>query len=201
MAEKVRIDESIVKDEVGTIDWEDTKVEVRRFLPMADAMGYINDVVAGCLSEDNEYYPEALDFMRRRELVNRYTNFSLPEDTAAEYKILYGTDLYDMIYEMIECDQLDVLWTAINTRIDMIKNDKRLAVERQLADLYAAMKSLSDILSETVGDVTGEQITDFIKALANNQFSEEKVVSAIFDEKERRSATLSGLKEIKENIN
>lgn len=185
MAEKVKIDESIVKNEVGTIDWEDTKVEIKRFLPMADAMGYINDVVAGCLADNGEYYPEALDFMRRRELINRYTNFSLPEDTAAEYRILYGTELYDMVYEMIECDQLDVLWTAINTRIDMIKNDKRSAIERQLADMYAAMKSLSDVLSETVGEVNGEQISDFIKVLSNNQMDEKKVVSALLDEKRK----------------
>lgn len=191
MAEKIAIDESIVKDEIKTFEWEDKTVEVKRFLPAEDAMGYINDVVAGCLDENGEYFPEALDFMRRREFIRRYTNIELPEDTMAEYKILYGTELYDDVYEMVEWDQIDVLWTAVNERIGMIKNDRRAAVEKQMADMYAMMKSLSDILGETVGDVTGEQITEFMKTLANNQVDEGKIVSALLDEKKKREINVN----------
>ncbi len=186
MTEKIAVDESIVKDEVRTFDWEDKKVEVKRFLPTEDAMGYINDVVAGCLDENGNYFPEAIDFMRRREFIRRYTNIELPDDIMATYKILYGTELYDMVYEMVELDQLDVLWTAINDRVNMIKYDRRAAVEKQMTDMYAMMKNLFDALSETVGGVDSEQITELIKAIANNQVDEGKIVSALLDEKKKR---------------
>ena len=190
MAERIYIDEDFVEEKVQTLEWGDLKLEVKYNLPIADAMGFVDDVVASCF-QDGEYYPEALDIARRRETVLRYANVTLPEDIASLYKILYFTDLYNQIYELVDWDQLDTLWTDINVRIDMIRNDRRAAVEKQMADMYAMMKSLSDVLGETVGDVTGEQVTEFMKALANNQIDEGKIVSALLDEKKKKEVKVS----------
>ena len=47
------------------------------------------------------------------------------------------------------------------------------------------MKNLLDILGDTVGDVTSEQITEFMKTLAGGQINENKIVSALLDEKRK----------------
>ena len=191
MTEKIIVDESIVKDEIRTFDWEDKTIEVKRFLPFDDAIAYVNSVVSGCLDEDNNYMPEALDFVRRYEFINFYTNISLPKNTSAMYKILYGTELYNDVCELVDLDQVDVLWSAINDRINMFKYDRRSIVEKQMADLYTMMKSLSDVLSDTVGDVTGEQITEFMKTLANGQVDEKKIVTALLGEKKKREESVN----------
>ena len=183
MAEKVAINESIVENDIRTFEWNGYTIEVKRFLPVEDAMGYIDDVVAECIDENGDYYPAVLDFQRRRELIRRYTNIEMPEDIAAEYKILYGTNLCDAVYEVIDPDQLDTLWSAINEHINLIKYDRRSAAEKQMADIYAMMKSLANVLNDTVGEVNGEQISDFLKALANNQIDEKKIAAAVLAER------------------
>ncbi len=190
MAEKVAINESIVENDVRTFEWNGYTIEVKRFLPVEDAMGYIDDVVAGCIDENGDYYPAVLDFERRRELIRRYTNIEMPEDIAAEYKILYGTNLCDAVYEVIDPDQLDTLWSAINEHINLIKYDRRSAAEKQMADIYAMMKSLANVLNETVGEVDGEQFEDFIKVLSNANIDENKIVSALLDERKKRDHKL-----------
>ncbi len=188
MASKVIIDTSFVNNEVIKFKWHNIDIDVKRSLPMEDAMGYINDVVAGCLDENGSYYPEAIDFMRRREFIRRYTNIELPNNTSDEYRILYGTDLYDSILDVVDGDQADSLWWAISDRINMIKNDRRDAVEKEMAELYSVIKNLTDVLQATVGDVNSEQISDFLKIVAKNDIDEKSIVSALLDEKNKRAA-------------
>lgn len=192
MAEKVIIDDSIVANEVNTFNWSDIAIDVKRFLSAKDAMGFINDIIDGCVDENGNYFPEVLDFVRRKAFICYYTNIELPEETMAEYKILYGTELYNKVYEQVDLDQLDVLWSAVNERINMIKNDRMMAVEKRMAEIYAMMGNLTDILNKTVGEVTGEQISDFIKTLANSTVDESKIVSALLDEKEKRKEAQYG---------
>lgn len=191
MAERILIDESYVKDEAKKLEWNGLEIEVKTCLDAANAMGFVDNVVASCFTEDGEYFPEALDIAGRRETVLRYANVDLPEDPVSLYKVLYCTDLYGAIRALVDWDQLDTLWESIGTRIEMIRNDRRAAVEKQMADMYAMMKNLSDALSETVGDVNGEQIADFLKAIANNQIDEGKVVSALLDEKKNREVNVN----------
>ena len=191
MAERIYIDESYIKDETKKLEWEGLEIEIKPNLDAVDAMGFVNDVVAACFTEDGEYFPEALDIAERRETVLRYANISLPEDPVSLYKVLYCTDLYNAISELVDWDQLNTLWGNVDTRIEMIRNDRRAAVEKQMTDMYAMMKSLSDVLNETVGDVNGEQITEFIKTLANNQVDEGKIVSALLDEKKKREVNVN----------
>ena len=179
MAERIYIDESYVKGETQKFEWNGLEIEVKTCLEAADAMGFVND------------FPEALDIAERRETVLRYANIDLPEDPVSLYKVLYCTDLYSVISELVDWDQLNTLWGNVDTRIEMIRNDRRAAVEKQMTDMYAMMKSLSDVLNETVGDVNGEQITEFIKTLVNNQVDEGKIVSALLDEKKKREVNVN----------
>lgn len=188
MADKVLVNESDTMYTMRTFEWNDQTVEVRQFLPFKEALAFVNDVVDGCFDESGTFIPEALDFLKRYELIKQYTNITMPNDTATIYAILYGTELYDDILEFVNLDQLDALHVTISKRIEMITNDQKEKLESKISELYSTLSNFANTIQEVFGDTTGEQFAEFISAIANGDVNAEKIVSSLLKAKREEIA-------------
>ena len=179
MTDKELVNKSDVMYETRTFEWDNQTIEVKKFLPIGEAMGFVSNVVDGCFDDNGTFIPEALDFLKRYELVKRYTNIAMPNDTTDTYAILYGTELYNDIFGMVNLDQANALYVAIDKRIELLTNDKTREIENKINELYSTLSNFVNTIRSVFDDVTGEQLADFINAVANGEINEEKIASSV----------------------
>lgn len=101
-----------------TLIWHGITVSVLTLLPLDDVPKFVRAVIDGCYSKTTQsFVPELKDFIFRMNVVSRYACVDLPTDLDELYTILYNTDLYDKLIEVINAGQLKALDEAVNTYI------------------------------------------------------------------------------------
>lgn len=94
-------------------------LSVKKQLDLKDAMGFVTDIVSSCTDDETaEYTPEAFEFAMRMCTVRRYAGVEFPKDISKSYRALYGSDLFDKVYDAIDVPQHESLILAAYRRID-----------------------------------------------------------------------------------
>lgn len=101
------------------IRWHGLSITVRQMIPFKEVSQLINSVMSNCIIEDGGIFvPEAMDFAMRVNVILRYTNVELPSDIEEQYRIVYGSGLYEEIEAVINQSQIraikDTLAICIN---------------------------------------------------------------------------------------
>ena len=97
-----------------TISWHGNNVVVRQFLPLAEYMQMINDIMNDCRGGNDIFAPELLDFAIKTNVITYYAFVNLPEDPNMLFEIVYGTDLYDTICKYANKSQVDSVYKYIS---------------------------------------------------------------------------------------
>lgn len=119
-------------------------VQIKPLLSLEEVIAFVNSVVNTCISE-YEYFPEAVEYLIKSNVLSRYANFKIPKDTKEEYKLVSGFPelLYNKIKGHIDEEQLAELSCAIYDRIEFEKSK-------------IASRSKLDELFETIVEVVGK---------------------------------------------
>lgn len=115
----------VIKTDVKLVEecFKDVTLQVRRTLPLDDAMKFVNDISATCIDEEEAaYMPELFDFAVRMFILKYYANVDLTKDVKKAYQILYSTTLFEQVYANINTVQSTNLLIAAEKRIDHWKN-------------------------------------------------------------------------------
>lgn len=97
-----------------TMMWHGRAVKVKKTLTLSEYIDFIYSALDACLNkETNTYRLEILDFVFRVNVVTRYAKAELPEDLEDQYRVLYETDLYNVIMTYINADQVDSLYRTV----------------------------------------------------------------------------------------
>lgn len=104
-----------VVPENKTIQWRGRTITVRPFLLLKETSEFVNGVMAVCFDEERGIiYPEFLDFAFRLNLIRRFSDVELPHDADVQYRLLYMTDLYDIVSEEVNAHQIEALKRAVD---------------------------------------------------------------------------------------
>lgn len=188
-------------NEIGTdITWCGRKVAVRRFLPFADMMSFVDGVVSGCFAKsDNRYLPEARDLFFRCSIVGFYTNIVLPDPIEEKNQILYGTNIIDMILQNIDMGQFRAIMDGIDKKIDHLVNTDMKRIEEEAQRAVKEITDLCEALKETFSDIGGEEMSAFMEAVTKMNFDEKALIeaAAAIERQKRDTAQRDGLKVVK----
>ncbi len=102
--------------EYKTIIWRGLNIVVRNMIKIEETLDMVNSIMEACTSNKDgviSCYPELLDFAVRTNVILRYSNVHLPADTREQYRILYGTDLYDAVSKEVNVAQLRSVTDAV----------------------------------------------------------------------------------------
>lgn len=108
-------------DTYKTIVWRGLNIVVRNMIKIEETLDMVNSIMEACTSNKDgviNCYPELMDFAVRANVVLRYSNVHLPADTREQYKILYGTDLYDVIRENTNKPQIASIENAVTVCLE-----------------------------------------------------------------------------------
>lgn len=128
-------------------------LNVRKFLPMNEAMGFVKDVVESCVDMNKaEYTPEAYDLALRGFTIARYAGIKFGKsDTSKVFRLVYETDIYEAVADVIDAEQYASLLNAIEERIEynrgmLISTAAKKAMEllNQLTEFAGAASTMTE---------------------------------------------------------
>ena len=148
--------------DVKIVDFNDNKIEVLQYLPVADKYDLVSIVLQEA-KEDALYSPVRIDMLFHLFLVFSYTNITFTEKQKEDLPKLYDTllscGLLDKIIEVIPQEEYDMLMDYIDEYINQDMNYNTTAA--------ALLKTALAEIPKHVGEIT--QIMDNFDA---NKFIE-----------------------------
>lgn len=174
--------EQVMKDTYthsSTVDWNGVEITIINTLPMKEMLTFVDNVVKSCFTQDTlTYIPEVKDFAIKSNLVEMYTNVSLPSNLATRYDLIYRTDLVETILKSINIAQYSEMFAAIEDKIANIAQANIEATHRQMNELYAAFDNMQKQIAEMFAGIGADDMTKLVSALANSALDERKLVDA-----------------------
>lgn len=170
-----KVNETLIDD--VDVQWNGLDIHIKKRLGVAEMLDFINTVVAWCVDEDTgEYRPEWKLFSYDSELVEKYTNLTLPKDLEKRYRILLCNDLINTIIRNVDSVQLETIYYAIEDRIRYILRSTSSTVYKQMSDVVDAFSQMKDVANEMFTNENAATLTKFMETVNNVETANDKAV-------------------------
>lgn len=148
--------------------FKDITLQVRRTLPLEDAMNFVRDIVATCIDDEQaEFLPELFDFAVRMYVVMYYANVDLSKDAKKAYRILYDTDLFEQVYAHVNTAQSSNLILSAEKRIEHWKNILSSSVAGKVTEMMHKMEDVVASSAEMAETIDSEDFKAAVMRLAD----------------------------------
>lgn len=144
--------------------FKDVTIQVRRTLPLEDAVVFVKNIVATCVDDEQaEFMPELFDFAVRMYVVLYYANVDLTKDVKKAYRILYDTTLFEQVSSHVNSEQISNLILAAKQRLEHWKNILSSSVAEKVSEMMHKMEEVMAGSEEMMETIEGD---DFKAAVA-----------------------------------
>lgn len=89
------------------VNWHGVIIKVKYMLDMDEEHMLIQSIMNCCMTNDGNFVPELLDISIRANIVKTYSSVELPEDINDQHKLLYYSDLFDVIINNVNKNQIE----------------------------------------------------------------------------------------------
>lgn len=89
------------------VNWHGVIIKVKYMLDMDEEHKLIQSIMNCCITDDGNFVPELLDMSIRANIVKAYSSSELPEDINDQHKLLYYSDLFDVIINNVNKNQIE----------------------------------------------------------------------------------------------
>lgn len=180
--------------------FKDVMIYVKHTLSLEEAMGFVNNIVATCIDdEEGDYSPELFEFAVQLYTLLYYANIDLTKDAKKAYRILYGTTIHAQIHKFIDKEQYIELINAAESKIEHWKSVLTASVASKVAEMMQKMDAMvaggeqmmetidSDSFKEAVARLTDGSFlsnTDTVSPAPEAEISEVEPIAAESDAKD-----------------
>lgn len=148
--------------------FKDVTLQVRRTLPLDDAMRFVQDISATCIDDEQaEYSPELFDFAMRLYILMHYANVDLTKDVKKAYRILYETTIFQQVYAYVDSEQCSNLIASAEKRISHWTSIMAASVASKVMEL---LKNVEDVMAgseQMMETISGEDFKAAVNRLAD----------------------------------
>ena len=181
--------DKIIKDTYEankTIVWHGQDLVIKHSLSFTEMLKFVDSVVKSCFLQDTgDFTPEIKEFAIRSNLVDMYTNISLPDPLDHQYQLLYQTDIIDTIEENIDEEQYFGMVRAINDKLDHLAKARIEMLQRKLDDAVTSVSGIVSSFESLISGLEAGDLKKFVDAVNDKGFvDEEKIVHLITDKTE-----------------
>lgn len=161
------------------IEWNGLNVTVKYTLTFKEMLEFVDSVTKTCFtSSTNTYMPEAKGFAIKSNILEKYTNFTLPNNLEHRYEMIYCTNIIDTVLEHINTQQYSEIINAIDDKIENIAQANIEYMNKQFAELYTAFENFQKHTEEMFNGINSDKVMDVMKTLINDGLDETKLVNA-----------------------
>lgn len=162
-----------------TVEWNGLEIIVKHNLTFIEMMNFVDSVTKTCFtSADGVYIPEVKEFAIKSNVLDRYTNITLPNNLGHRYDMIYCTDIVDTVFKHINSQQLDEIITAIDEKVKNRAQANIESINKQMSDLYTAFDNLQNNVTQMFDGVDNNVINSFIKTMVDGSIDETKLAEA-----------------------
>lgn len=178
--------ENVMKERyipVETINWHGLEITVTKTLSFKDMMEFADAVSKLCFTADTHaYIPEVKDFAIRKLVLEKYANFTMPQNISNQYALIYQTDAFEAVLDVINLKQYNELINGIDKKLDILAKANIEAINKQMSELYGTIENLTENLSSIFSGVESADMDNILKAFSNGGMTEEKIVQAYLEQ-------------------
>ena len=178
------------KAEKKVIQFDGFEIEVQHRLPIKNTISFVNDVVNMCTDvEAGTYRPELLEFATRCAILMAYAGFEIPKDFDKAYRVVFETDIIEVIMHHIDTRQLEMLKDAVREEICHVARMMTATATSEMIKLVAKMEEMVEHSTEVTKQLHSG---DLQEAFAN--------VLNIYQHIEEADATNADAVEMSDNV-
>ena len=170
----------------SVVNYYGQELIVKHTVPFDIFSGIVQHVIDACFGGDTgEYIPANLDFAIRLCIMGAYTNVRMPQNIEKQYRMLYGTDLYNAVIREIDDDQWEAMFEAIHDGIDVRNDTNRVMFERGMQAVSDQIGQIGQNLQSLFSGVSSDDLQKLVGAIGENGIDEEKLVQAVVTEQNK----------------
>lgn len=164
---------------VETIEWNGLQVVIKKDLSLEEMMTFANSVVKSCFDQaSGAYMPEIKDFAIRANVLDMYTNFTLPKDLGKQYDMVVQSGAVEMVLNHINHMQFNELVKAIDSKLQNTADANIQAYITKLDNVTTAFSDMQTKMENLFSGVDNEDISKLVGAIANGDNTEEGIVKS-----------------------
>lgn len=125
-------------------EYEGFTVEVKPFISFEEVAAEISALIKACAPEDGKaYYPEAIEFGFRLDMIALFTNIIIPEKVEEQYALVYGTEIYKKLAN--DREQIGELWNIVTAIVKYNTENLAHRLTKTISDLVAQFNEIANI--------------------------------------------------------
>lgn len=161
-----------------TVEWHGQEIVVKRTLSFKEMMEFVDSVTKTCFTiSTNTYMPEVKDFAVKSNILERYANFTLPNNLDHRYELIYSSDAIETVLNHISHQQFNEIMVSIDAKIKNLAQSNIEAMNKQMNELYAAFANLQTQMEGMFSGVNPDNFNALIGAFGGG-LNEDKLVDA-----------------------
>lgn len=174
-------------ERIETVNWHGNELIIKKNLSLSEAMSFVQNVVDSCF-DNGVYRPELKEFAIKLNMINSYSNLSLPSNFERSYEYIYTTDICQTIKLVISGRQYDELIRAIDEKISSLVAANTSAIHKQASDIIVSLDNISSNIGTLFENLSSEDITAALKAIPNMHIDEKKLIEAYKDASHKKES-------------
>lgn len=182
-------------NDIVVVKWYGVDIEIKPTISLVDAAEFISNIVSAAISDDGDYMPEFVDFVMRCNVLTKYANFTISDNTEKTYDLVYKTNAFDTVIEQINKRQLDAIMNSSMQKIEFEKQVALSNITRDTIDAIEAINKMQRQMEEILDGISNEDMQRFVNAVGENEIDYDELVRAY---SERGGALIE---DIKDDIN
>lgn len=164
---------------VKTVEWNGLQVVIKKDLSLEEMMTFANSVVKSCFDQaSGAYMPEIKDFAIRANVLDMYTNFTLPKDLGKQYDMVVQSGAVEMVLNHINHMQFNELVKAIDSKLQNTADANIQAYITKMDNVTTAFSDMQTKMENLFSGVDNEDISKLVGAIANGDNTEEGIVKS-----------------------
>lgn len=183
--------DKVIKDTytpTTTIKWNDLEIIIKRVLTFTDVLEFVDNVTKTCFTRDTEtYMPEVKDFAIKSNILEKYTNLTLPNNIEHRYEIIYHTDIIETVLNYINNQQFSEMTTSIDAKIKNLNQANIERINKQMSDLNTAFENLQDFIEKALNSINIDDASNLIDTILHENLDEAKLVEAYLEQSKKRA--------------
>lgn len=165
-----------------TVEWNGLQVVIKKNLSLEEMLTFVNSVVKSCFDQTSgAYMPEVKDFAIRANVLDMYTNFTLPKNLGKQYDMVVQSGVVEMVLDHINQVQFNELLKAIGSKLQNTADANIQAFISKLDNVTTAFSDMQTKVEKMFSGVDAEDISKLVSAIASGDNTEEGIVKSYLE--------------------
>ena len=165
-----------------TVEWNGLQVVIKKNLTLDEMLCFTNSVVKSCFDQaDGSYLPEVKDFAIRSNIMERYANFTLPNNLEKQYDMVIRSGAVEMIMNYVNISQFGELMKAIDAKVQNTADAHIQTFIKKLDEVTEAFSHMQGEIEKMYSGVDAEDIGKLMGAISDGKATEENIVKSYLE--------------------